>query len=388
LSVHSMHSFAKLVLIAAALPFANQVAFASNNTLIFPSACSQGNTLLIAAVGDVLLHQPLQVKASQSGFESIWQAAIPYIQKADIAYANLEGPMAAGITRDGNEVKQGRFHWDNKIYSSFPLFNYHPNLATALKTSGFDLVSTANNHALDRFSIGIDKTIDALNQAGLSYTGTRKKDDNGFKFTILTRNGFRIAWIACAEHTNGMTDHYQQVLHCFKNKDRQWLLQSIQTMKNQVDAIIVFPHWGEQYQHYPNSRQTQFAHQLAEAGATAVIGSHPHVLQTMEKYITKDGRATFIAYSLGNFVSYQGTPKNRTSAILFLGLTKNSQHTIINGIRFVPLYMQNRSGLNQLHLTVLPSNDRYSIAYQIISRILPVGNIAYSQPIITNPQCH
>src|SRR5262249_33114649 len=151
------------------------------------------------------------------------------------------------------------------------------------------------------------------------------------------------------------------------------------------DAIIISPHWGEEYERYPNDEQKHFAHEVLDAGATAVIGSHPHVLQPLQKYITKDGRATLIMYSLGNFISYQGRTNSRSTVILLLGLTKTSQGTIINGVRFVPMYMQNRSGWDDLKLTRLPQGN--SSATQSISQVMPMGNALYSSHIVTNPQC-
>lgn len=353
--------------------------------LTFPGACTQGNSILIAAVGDILLHEPLQNKATRQGFMSLWSAALPFIQSADIAYANLEGPMAFNINRSGKEVSTKDARWYEKIYTGFPQFNYHPNLAGALKNSGFDVISTANNHALDRFSIGIDKTILAFNQTGLAYMGTKLNGSNQTWIKMIQKNGINIAWIACTEMTNGLMDHHQQVLYCYKKKDRQWILNKIEELKSQVDAIIITPHWGEEYQHKPNRAQIAFAHQVLDAGATAVIGSHPHVLQPLQTYLTKDGRTTLIMYSLGNFVSYQGKPQTQSTIILLFGLTKTNHGTIINGVRFVPMYMQNRNGIDNLQLNIV--NHANSSHAQIISNILPMENAIYSPIKKTNLEC-
>lgn len=353
------------------------------NTIQFPHACIAGDKITIAAVGDVLLHQPLQKKAAVDGFQSLWKEALPYIQSATIAYANLEGPMADGVTRNGRVLNQGS-RWNDEIYTSYPMFNYHPSLAAALRKSGFNIVSTANNHALDRYALGIDKTIDHLKEVGLQYCGTRLRNSQQERVAIIQKNNWKVAWIACTEMTNGMTDKFKQVLHCYNNEDRQWILQTIHTLRNQVDAIIVSPHWGDEYQNYPNVRQKLFAHLVLDAGATAVIGSHPHVLQPMEKYITKDGRATFIVYSMGNFVSYQGAQQTRSTIILLLGLTKTKQGVVINGVKYVPMYMQNRG--NKLYLSCL-TKEKDNNAMQLITKILPVGNILSQGEISTNPEC-
>lgn len=368
--------FLKIIILIIFICTNLHVCFASNIT--FPNACIQGQSIVIAAVGDVLLHTPLQEKASMKGFDSLWEAAISFIKKADIAYANLEGPMAAGMKREG----------DPSTYSSFPYFNYNPHLAFDLKKSGFDIVSTANNHALDRFSKGIDKTIESLDKAGLQYVGTRTKGSNQPWYRITTKDAFKIAWIACTEVTNDNPDDYHQILHCYGRHDRKEILKMISELKSKVDTIIVLPHWGEEYHSKPNSDQIEFAHQVLDAGATAVLGSHPHVLQPMQKYITKDGRSTLILYSLGNFVSYQGESNTRSTIILFMGLTKTPDGTIINGIRFVPMYMQNRGATKSLELTKMPVNQTNAESYKIISKVMPMGNVLKDEePLITNPEC-
>lgn len=349
--------------------------------ITFPHACTHGKHLVIAAVGDVLLHQPLQMKAAKSGFESLWSNATPYLKLANITFGNLEGPMAAGVSKAGRLVKDPGHRWDNHVYSSFPLFNYHPKLASALKNSGFDIMSTANNHTLDRYAVGIDRTIDVLNQTGLQFSGTRQRGSQKPWYTIVKSKGFKVAWISCAAMTNGMKDKHKQVLLCYRRNDRRLILKTIGELRSQVDAVIVTPHWGTQYKFTPNSHQKRFARQVLNAGALAVIGTHPHVLQPMQRYRTKDGRDTFIAYSLGNFVSYQGTPKNRSTVILYVTLVKTRDGTKIANIRFIPAYMQNRSGIPKIRLTLLTPQEKKSIGYQIISRLLPMGNAVFARDV-------
>jgi poly-gamma-glutamate capsule biosynthesis protein CapA/YwtB (metallophosphatase superfamily) len=326
--------------------------------IIFNQAPHTGQTITIAAVGDILLHIPLQATGLKNNFESLWEVALPILQSVDIAYANLEGPV-----NDNNHIGTG-----------FPLFSYPASLVTALKKSGFTIISTANNHILDRFSQGIDNTIHALDNAGIAHSGaTTRNLINSSSVYIMEKKGIRIAWIACTEHTNGIADVYQQVLYCYKNKDK--ILQTINQLKEKVDAIIVMPHWGEEYQIFPNNRQIQFAHQVLNAGATIILGSHPHVLQSAEKFITTDGRETFVIYSLGNFVSFQGSLKNRTSIILLLGLTKTAEGTFINGMEFVPIYMQNRGESRNIQL--IRVNEKNATQLQIISRVIPLENIKW-----------
>lgn len=354
--------------------------------IVFTHACAQGPSIYIAAVGDVLIHYPLLVKGNKSGFDSLWQAALPYIQSADIAYANLEGPIAENISETGKTIDTHTL--DTRVYSSYPAFNYPINLAVALKRSGFDIVSTANNHALDRSSIGINKTIEVLEKLNLFYTGTQVRNSNSSWVKIINKNGFKVAWIACTENTNDNLDKYHQVLYCYKKKDAEQIINIITTLKSKVDAIIITPHWGEEYASKPNHQQINFAHKVLDAGANVVLGSHPHVLQPLEKYITKDGRETLIMFSLGNFISYQGSPQKRATIVLLLGLSKTDKGTVINGVRYVPMYMQNRNGIARLHLEMLSPKNLTSEFYKNIFNVLPKENAIFIKSVITNSSCY
>ncbi len=334
---------------------------------------SMAQTIIIRAVGDVLLHKKLQVKGQKQGFKSLWSKAIPLIKKADIAYANLEGPAASNITRFGRVATNGQ---SRHIYTSFPMFNYPPSLIDDLKSSGFDIVSTANNHSLDRFAIGIDKTIDKLNEASLLFVGTRKKGSLKDWYQITDTKGIRLAWISCTQDTNGIKDKYKQVLYCYKKDDRKLIKNLITELKHQVDGIILTPHWGVQYRQRPHPSQKHFAKDMLNAGAFIILGSHPHVVQPMKSYTTDDGRETFIAYSLGNFVSNQGSLANRTSGVLSLHISKKAQKLTVDKIEYFPTFMQNRAG--RLFLDTVKSKRAGS--YRLLKRVLSEQFISLKQP--------
>lgn len=356
----------------------------AEQALVFP--CVKGKQIVVAAVGDLLFHYPLQLKASTDGFASLWQEAIPFFQTAHITYGNLEGPIGVGILPNGKQVDDP-LQWKTYLLSRFPSFNYHPSVAPALKTSGFHVVSNANNHILDRGSLGIDKTVATLDQHHMFHMGVKAQTSDDPWYAIVEREGIKIAWIACSEHTNGIQDKHHQVLTCYGSKDKSTIVNMINTLKKEVDAIIVAPHWGEEYQTFPNRAQQQFAEEVLNAGASAVIGSHPHVLQPVKKFTTHDGRATLISYSLGNFVSYQGSPKNRTSMILILGFTKTATNTVINGVRFVPLFMENRSGIDNIHVRVLSKPQLWNNFAKLFEPIIPLQNALFSLPIVTDLEC-
>ncbi len=318
--------------------------------LRFDAACDPGQTIAIAAVGDVLLHSPLQRQAyaADDGFISLWSDVADLIDAADVAYANLEGPTARGVNSAGRDVPDPGKVFDGTVYASYPMFNYHPSLTSDLVASGFDVVSTSNNHSLDRRALGADRTIDALEEAGLPFTGTRRSDGSGTWHTFTEQGGFRLAWIGCTFGTNGIPDNEGQVRNCYEDEDDIAAQITSLWAEPGVDAVIVTPHWGAEYTHTPADRDILLAHRFVDAGAVAVIGAHPHVLQPWERYVTDDGREGFIIYSLGNFVSNQSQLPRRSTILLYLGLKRlGSGEVVPYGARYVPLVLDRSSGLHR-----------------------------------------
>lgn len=346
--------------------------------------------LSIIAVGDVLIHQGLHMQAlnSSQGHKSLWKHLLPIIEGVDMAYANLEGPIAPGVLATGKSVPDPGKVFDKNVYTGYPQFNYNEILAQDLTDSGFDVVSTANNHSLDRHSIGVNKTIDALNRVNLQYTGTKKDDDlregTDAWSTIVERNGFRVAWIACTFSTNGIRDPKQQVLMCFQQD--KLIISMIKELaeRSDIDAVIVTPHVGHEYQDIPEQNTVTLYRTFAEAGALAVLGAHPHVLQPWEKHITADDREVFIIYSLGNFVSGQfQRVKTKASMLLHINLVKNNYgKASIAQVQYLPLEMRRNS---KDGYTVMPISPQFGTQdiYQHITGMF--GTVNLLSPLKSNP---
>lgn len=348
--------------------------------LQFAAACSPGDHLTVAAVGDVLLHGSLQAQAyrSPAGVASLWAQVGDLLERGDVTYANLEGPSAHGLTAGGREVTDPGPVFDNVVYTGYPRFNYHRLTVDALVASGVDIVSTANNHAMDRGALGVERTLDLLDEVALAHVGTRRRSSEE-GFSAFTRaNGFTLAWVACSFSTNGVPDRDHQVLGCFTDTDRlEALIRSLAAQPG-VDAVLVTPHWGVEYTANPNREQIRLAHRLLDAGATAILGSHPHVLQPWEKYQTLDGRETFIIYSLGNFVSGQSELARRSTLLLYLGLTRGMDgKTRVHGASYVPLHMTTTANGDRL----LQATDRATgldASRRQTTKLFGTGNV---QPI-------
>ncbi len=303
---------------------------ASAETLYFAGACAGGERLTVAAVGDLLFHKKLQAQAyrKNGSFKRFFTPVSKVLKGVDLAYGNLEGPAAAGVGPGGRAVKDPGKRL-GEVYGA-PLkslaFNYHPSVASDLKHSGFDVLSTANNHSMDRGALGADRTIDTMRKAGMPFTGSRKRNETSKPWHVLTKSkGFTVARIGCSFSTNGLPDRKKQILHGYKQQSQ--ILEEIGQLHADpnVDAVFLTPHWGVENRHRPAERQRKLARAAIEAGATAVFGAHPHVLQPWEKVVTADKREGLIVYSAGNFISNQRQTAERAGIMAIVELVKSGQ---------------------------------------------------------------
>ena len=287
------------------------------------NACAGKRRLRVTIAGDVLLHRQLAELGYSAGFASVWAQASPFLQGADITIANLEGPVAPGVSRAGRQVGDpGPVYGVRDVYTAYPLFNYHPRILRDLKTAGVDLVTTANNHAMDRGAIGADLTLSELEQAGTGAIGTiRGGGARDFALRRQTALG-TVSFVACSFSTNGNADPRRQVLLCYDNRSELLALVRREAADPAVVGVIVLPHWGQEYVSAADARQTALARDLAAAGATAIVGTHPHAVQPFTTMMGKAGRRIPVAYSTGNFIAVQNSMPSRVGALALLDLCR------------------------------------------------------------------
>ncbi len=316
-------------LLALSISLGFLVPAASAETLTFKHACSSGKRLTVAFAGDILFHRKLQVQAYAKGssFKRFFKPVEDLLKSADLAYGNLEGPAARGVSAGGRAVKDPGKRM-GAVYGA-PLkslsFNFHPSVVKDLKAVGFDLLSTANNHAMDRGQLGAYRTIDSFRKYKMPFTGTRKRSETPKRWSVVTKaKDMSVAWLACTFSTNGIPDPKKQVLHCYKKIDE--ILKEIKALKADpsIDAVFLTPHWGEENWHKPGARQKKLGRQAIEAGALAVFGAHPHVLQPWEKVTTNGGREGLIVYSAGNFISNQRRTAERAGILGLVQLIRTT----------------------------------------------------------------
>ena len=291
-------------------------------------------TISMAVVGDIMCHSPnykdaYNASTKKYDFSTFFPQIKSYISNADIAVGNLETTFAGG----------------NKAYSGYPTFNSPPQLAKDVQDLGIDVLTTSNNHSMDSGYNGVINTIDTLDDLGISHTGTFKSEEDKNKILIKDVNGVKIAFLSYTYGTNGIAIPKGKE-YCINLIDKDLIKKQLESAKAQnPDVICVSMHWGIEYKLQPNTEQTDLADYLFENGADIILGSHPHVLEPMEKRTVtlsdgtkKDG---FVIYSLGNFISAQKDKYTKDSIILNLKITKHSQGNItIDSYDYTPIYMQ------------------------------------------------
>ena len=316
---------------------------------------NEDTTFNLTAIGDVMCHNTQYMDAynSETGeydFSYVFDDIDYYIKNSSITVANLETTFAG----------------EEKGYSNYPRFNTPDALAYNLKKLGVDVVSTAGNHSLDYGFDGLSRTIDTLNSADISHVGTYKTQEE--RDTILFKyvKGIKIAFLNYAYGTNGITIPSDKP-YCINLIDEELIKKDIETAKLQeADIIVASVHWGTEYSTVPNDTQNELADFLFQNGVNIILGTHPHVLQKMEKRTvtledgtTQDG---FIIYSLGNFISDQNADNTRTSIILDLQITKHTDKSVtIDDINYIPIYMYKDSSASTKKMKLLDINKTISL---------------------------
>ncbi|MFN8501062.1 CapA family protein [Kouleothrix sp.] len=309
--------------------------------LLSANTCGAGGPgevqFTLAATGDTFPHENIQAAAEAQGYDYLFERVRPFLQAADLAYTNFDGAMLEGSPHSG-----------------YPAFNYSPQLAAALRRAGIGLVSTANNHILDRGPEGLDATLDVLARNGIQQHGTVPSSAAGqprppYLPITLSRDGarLRVAFLSFSWGTNGIADPHSQVNLLWQSNEygqqggvRQSVLDAVAQARREADIVIVAAHWGYEYQFYPDATQIDGARQIAAAGADIILGAQPHTLQPVD-IIDAGGRKTLVIYSLANFLASQGAFQaesfSATSAIFYVGIIRAADgRARVSGYRYLP----------------------------------------------------
>ena len=248
--------------------------------------------ITITCWGDYMNHitQIRQAKATNYDFTDSFAVIKDIVGKSDLSIVNLETTIANNPSD----------------MSGYPEFATHENVIKALKDTGFDVVSTANNHAYDRRLKGIDRTIDVIEKYGLKRTGTFKENESTNPL-IVDVKGIKVGFFSYSQMLNG---YEKLMLNSGRDTavnliDMDKIKKDVDYLKeNHADMIMCYMHWGEEYSDYPNSYQKNTFKKLSDMVVDLVIGSHPHTIQKSD-VIENNGKKSYCVYSLGNLVSDQ-----------------------------------------------------------------------------------
>lgn len=328
------------------------------------------NKIRITAVGDIILHETQLISHYDTStksydFKDNFEYVKPYIEEADLAIANLETTLA------GSKEK----------YSGFPIFNSPDEILDALKFSGFDVLSAANNHIMDKGTPGLIRTAEVVKSKGFDLMGIREntkvptyviKEVKGIKFgfsnyvfetdkkgSSRTLNSIKIS--------NNALELFDRFNYSELEVNYKEMEKRINEMKSKGAEVIVFSmHWGNEYERKPNEYQKKISKKLADLGVDIIIGGHPHVIQPME-YISSNvsKKNTLVLYSLGNFLSNQRReiinnkyPEDGIIVNIDFVKDKDSNKVQLDNVSYVPTWVY-RKPIDNTKFTykIVPLNE-------------------------------
>ena len=267
-------------------------------------------------VGDLMQHGP-QIKRAQQedgtfDYTGCFTEVKPYIEAADLAIGNLE------VTLGGEP------------YRGYPCFSAPDAWLETLIATGFDIVTTSNNHCLDRGRYGLERTLLMTDSLGILALGTyRDASDRAKRYPLLVeKNGIRIAFLTYTYGMNGFTVSEPNIVNTI---DTVMIKEDLaQVYREHPDVVIALMHWGTEYRLSPDSYQEFYARWLLNHGVDHIIGGHPHVIEPTEwrSYDCYPDNH-LIVWSQGNFISNMSAPNTFDGTMLTLTLRKTGQVTRI-----------------------------------------------------------
>ncbi len=255
-------------------------------------------------VRDALIHRSIYEDAyngSGYDFTKMMSKIKPITSKYDVAYYNQETILG------GTEIG----------LSTYPRFNSPYEVGDAFIDAGFNMVSLANNHSLDRGKTAIENSVNYWNKhSDVLTAGSYLSELERIEDRIFVKNNISYTMLSYTTDTNGIKiPNGENYLVNVYDADR--VKEDIERVRDKVDFLIVAMHWGVEYTNTPVESQRTIAKYLAGLGVDLIIGCHPHVIEPVE-YVDN----TMVAYSLGNFISSQNGPNNLTGLMLSLKVHK------------------------------------------------------------------
>ena len=311
--------------------------------------------LSLVMVGDALLHSSLYNDGYKNGvynYTSQLELIKPIVQKYDLAFYNQESIL--GGTSIG--------------LSDYPSFNSPQEFGDAMIDAGFNLVSLANNHTMDRGEIAIQNSCNYWNSKNILTAGSYCSKETANEIKIKEKNGIKYTLLAYTYGTNGIQvpAGKEYLVNIYSDEKAK---NDIEKVRDKVDLLIVSMHWGTEYQSSPNEKQKREAEYLSSLGANIIIGTHPHVIEPIT-YIND----TLVIYSLGNFISAQSTSNDFNTMVELMTsvdvikTTKDGKSEIkLENLNNELLYNYYKKGSKRTDFKVIPfsqMNENYNPDYK------------------------
>ncbi|MGB3533496.1 MAG: CapA family protein [Microcoleaceae cyanobacterium] len=303
----------------------------------------------LIAVGDIMMHGS-QIKSGYNpqtqtyNYDRFFTEVQPILSRGDWVIGNLETTLA------GAEAK----------YTGYPLFNAPDTLADAIRNAGFNILTTANNHSLDRGETGLLKTLENVRFRGIEPVGTNASLEEANQILVVEKNDISMAILAYTYGTNGIPiPQGKDYLVALIDEDK--IIADIAKAEDLgVDIVTVALHFGNEYQRQPSQQQKQLVENLVMAGADIILGSHPHVVQPYEifEHVDEEGEIhkAVAIYSMGNFVSNQRESYKDLGVIFKVKLKKSfpDEMTTITEVDGIPTWVHRYWGKNKYQFRILP----------------------------------
>ena len=284
----------------------------------------------LVATGDVLLHSPLWRQAEQDAaaagrpgrdFGPLFAGIRPVVEAADLAVCHLETPVAP---------PEGPF-------SGYPVFSVPPEVVPALAATGYDACTTASNHTYDAGADGVDRTLAALDAAGLAHAGSARSPQEAGRLTLLRAEeaGADVALLSYTYGFNGIPAPDGQAWRSNPIDEARILADAARARSAGAEVVVVALHWGLEYQHEPTAEQADLAPRLLRSpDVDLLLGHHAHVVQP---FLPVDGE--WAAYGLGNLVATHSTPgsANHEGLLARFTFTERGDRWVATGAEYAPL---------------------------------------------------
>jgi len=308
-------------------------------------------TAEINFVGDLMCHSVqfnyAHVIDDSFDFNGVFSEVKKYLSDADFTIGNFETVLAG----------------KKKGYSGYPFFNAPDDFLLAIKEAGFDFLVNANNHAIDKGVKGVERTIKKMDELGINHTGTYLSQHDRDSIRIFNINGIHLAVLAYSYSTNGvpLPKGKNYIINLI---DYDLIEKDIAKARNKrVDIVLVYFHFGEEYQREPNGYQKEVINNAIEAGADIIIGSHPHVVQSVDYFKTNKANLDtgFIAYSLGNFISNQRWRYSDAGVIIKVKVSKKilTDSVYLSSVEYLPTWVFKGKTKKGREYIILPVTNSY-----------------------------